>query len=116
MQTFAIGVAELELTEEPLDPTHIVAGTPVVSHRALHTSADGRIERGVWQITPGTVTDVEADEMFVVISGSATIELLTSGRSLTVGPGDVCVFAAGEHTRWTVHRTLRKVYQLTSDL
>jgi len=58
------------------------------------------------------VTDVEVDEVFVVLSGRATIEF-EEGRILEVGPGDVAVPPEGAATRWTVHETLRKVYQIT---
>lgn len=64
-------------------------------------------------ITPGVVTDVEADELFVVLSGRATIEV-EGGPTLVVGPGDVAVLPEGAVTRWTVHETLRKVYQITA--
>ncbi|HEY1488031.1 MAG TPA: cupin domain-containing protein [Micromonosporaceae bacterium] len=113
MTSFSTAVTDLELYDEPLDAGQIVTGAPVVSHRLISESDDKRVLRGVWQITPGVVTDTEDDEMFVVIFGSATIELLDAGRTLQVGPGDVCVFAEGERTRWTVHQTLRKVYQIT---
>jgi uncharacterized cupin superfamily protein len=55
---------------------------------------------------------VEADEVFVVLSGRATIEV-ENGPTLEVGPGDVAVLPEGTVTRWTVHETLRKVYQST---
>jgi uncharacterized cupin superfamily protein len=111
MTSFATSAAGLQLIDEPREPGQIVSGDPRVSHRLL--TGDGPVQRGVWQITPGVVTDVEADEMFVVVSGSATIELLDRGTALTVAPGDVCVLAEGERTRWTIHETLRKVYQIT---
>jgi uncharacterized protein len=114
MSSFATAAADVTLYDEPLDESQIVSGNPIVSHRLLSESSDGRIQRGVWQITAGVVTDIEADEMFVVVSGSASIELLTAGRTIDVGPGDVCVFTEGERTRWTVHETLRKVYQITA--
>ena len=113
MTSFATTVSDLELFDEPLDAEQIVAGSPIVSHRLISESDDKRVLRGVWQITPGVVTDTEDDEMFVVVFGSATIELLDAGRTLDVRAGDVCVFAEGERTRWTVHETLRKVYQIT---
>lgn len=114
---FALAVADAVLTEDELDPARILAGDPRVSSAVLHESPaaapGGRtIERGVWEITPGVVTDVEADEMFVVLSGRATIEF-DYGRSLEIGPGDVAVLTEGAATRWTVHETLRKVYQIT---
>ena len=73
---------------------------------------DGAVSRGIWQIEPGVATDVEADEMFVVIEGRATIEI-EGGPTLEVGPGDVCVFDKGARTTWHVHERLRKVYQIT---
>ena len=54
-------------------------------------------------------TDLELDEVFVVLAGRATIEV-EDGPTLEVGPGDVGLYPAGTRTRWTVHETLRKVY------
>ena len=114
---FALAAADAVLTPDELDPEQIVSGEPRVASAVLHESAaaepGGRVvERGVWQITPGVVTDVEADEVFVVLSGRATIEF-QDGPTLEVGPGDVAVLPEGAVTRWTVHETLRKVYQIT---
>jgi len=111
--SFAAVVAELPLEPLPLDPETILAGEPETSIAVLDASPDGRVERGVWQITPGTVTDVEADELFVVVAGRATIEI-ADGPTLEVGPGSVGVLRAGDRTTWRVHETLRKVYQVTS--
>ncbi|MBR7835500.1 cupin domain-containing protein [Actinospica durhamensis] len=115
---FALEVADAVLTEYPLDPEQVLEGTPRVSSLTLHEAVDpatGRtVERGVWEITPGVVVDVEADELFVVLSGRATIAF-ADGPSLEVGPGSVAVLPEGAVTRWTVHETLRKVYQITSD-
>ncbi len=61
-------------------------------------------------MTPGVMTDVEADEVFVVVSGSATVEFGDGSQSLRLGPGDVVRLAAGAETVWTVSQTLRKVY------
>ena len=115
---FSLAVAEAELTPDELDPARVLAGDPRVAGAVLHESPaagpGGRtVERGVWEITPGVVADVEADEVFVVLSGRATIEFEGGGRTLEVGPGDVAVLPEGAVTRWTVHETLRKVYQIT---
>ena len=113
---FSLAVADVELTPDELDPAQVRAGDPRVAAAVLHRSAaepGGRVvERGVWEITPGVVADVEADEVFVVLSGRATIEF-ADGPTLEVGPGDVAVLPEGAVTRWTVHETLRKVYQIT---
>ncbi|MFE9426890.1 cupin domain-containing protein [Kitasatospora sp. NPDC006697] len=110
--SFAVYVPNAELEPDPLDPAQILAGTPEVTGKVLWESPDGRTIRGIWQITPGTVTDTEADEMFVVVSGRATIEI-EDGPVLEVGPGDVCVLKEGDRTVWTVHETLRKAYAIT---
>ena len=68
--------------------------------------------RGVWQITPGVVSDVEADELFVVISGRATVEI-DGGPTLELEPGVAGVLRAGDRTVWRIHETLRKVFQVT---
>lgn len=79
----------------------------------MSQSHDGLVARGIWQMTPGAATDVEADEVFVVLSGRATVAS-ADGTVLEVGPGDVAVLTEGAETTWTVHETLRKVYQVTS--
>ena len=113
MSSFAVHIADADLEPEPLDPDSILGGTPETTGVVLFESEDGRVTRGLWQCTPGRLTDVEVDEMFVVVSGRATIEF-EDGPSIDVGPGDVCVLEEGARTVWTVHETLRKVYQITS--
>lgn len=63
---------------------------------------------GVWEHTPGTSTDVEDDEAFVVLSGRATVRW--AGGELALAPGIVGRLSAGTETVWTVTETLRKVY------
>ena len=106
---YAADVAGLELEPWPLDPGQVVEGAPEVSGLVLY--ADDAVERGVWEHTPGVSTDVEADELFVVVSGRATIEF-EDGAVLEVGPGDVCLLPEGARTTWRVHETLRKVFQV----
>ncbi|QHA08286.1 DUF861 domain-containing protein [Streptomyces broussonetiae] len=110
--SFALHIPGADLEPEPLDPEQIVSGNPEVTGKVVWESSDGKQIRGIWQITPGVVTDTEADELFVVISGSATIEV-EGGPTLTVGPGDMAVLRAGDRTTWTVHETLRKAYAIT---
>ena len=111
-ESFVHRVADLELEPAPLDPATILAGSPEVSELVLDTSPDGRVVRGVWQITPGVVRDVEADELFVVVSGRATVEV-DGGPTLELEPGVVGVLRAGDRTVWRIHETLRKVFQMT---
>ncbi|MER5943847.1 cupin domain-containing protein [Streptomyces sp. NPDC001928] len=109
--SFVLHIPDAELEPEPLSREQIVSGTPEVTGKVVWESQDGRQVRGIWQITPGVVTDTEADELFVVISGSATIEV-EGGATLRVGPGDMAVLREGDRTTWTVHETLRKAYAI----
>ena len=97
------------LEPDPLDADQVVAGDPRTSAFVLAPTAHGE-ESGVWRCTPGTFADVEVEETFVVIEGRATIAF--DGARVDVGPGDVCVLAAGTETVWTVHETLLKGYRI----
>jgi len=70
----------------------------------------GGAETGIWELRDGAVLDTEVDEIFVVISGGATIKLLDEGRSVDVRTGDVMRLTAGTKTRWIVKDHIRKVY------
>jgi uncharacterized cupin superfamily protein len=110
--TFALHALDVPLVPGELDPSQVLAGAPAVTEAVLTETPDGRVVRGLWRITEGTVTDVEQDELFIVLEGRATIEV-EGGPTLDVGPGDVCVLESGAHTTWTVHEALRKVFQIT---
>ncbi|MCX4991679.1 MULTISPECIES: cupin domain-containing protein [unclassified Streptomyces] len=110
--SFAVHIPDAELEPEPLDPAQIVSGDPAVTGKVLWESADGKQLRGIWQITPGVVTDTEANELFVVVSGRATIEV-EGGDVIEVGPGDAAFLREGDRTTWTVHETLRKAYHIS---
>lgn len=73
------------------------------------------VEFGVWEMSEGTATDTEADEVFLVLSGSATIYFLDESRSLEICSGDLVRLGAGARTRWTVHEWLRKLYLTIPD-
>lgn len=92
--------------------TEIVAGTPSAGVTPLTTFAGA--ELGVWEMTAGTARDVEADEIFVVLAGDATVRF-TDGETIELRPGAVVRLSAGDHTEWQVRETLRKLYLAPSD-
>lgn len=98
--------APVELEDVPADDT--VSGSP--RQGVAELGAVGGAETGIWELRGGAVTDTEVDELFVVLSGGATIELLDEDRTVEVGPGDVMRLVAGTRTRWTVEDHIRKVY------
>jgi len=95
------------VTTEPIDSEQVEAGHPRSGFTALHD--DDLWSVGVWEHSTGTSTDVEVDEVFVVLAGRATIEIEGEG-ALNVGPGDIGILQAGAKTTWTVHEPLRKIY------
>lgn len=91
----------------PLPPGDVVDGAPLSGVRPL--SRIGPTEFGIWEMTPGVARDVEEDEVFVVLSGSARIDF-EDGQHLDLTAGSAVRLSAGERTTWTVHETLRKIY------
>ena len=65
-----IDVRTAPLEAYDLDASEIVDGSPETAE--LSVTKVGEAEVGIWEITPGTVTDVEKDEAFVVLSGEGT--------------------------------------------
>ncbi|MFT2817231.1 cupin domain-containing protein [Leifsonia sp. A12D58] len=96
----------LEYTAVPDDQR--AAGQPTTGYATLGEFNGSEI--GVWEMTPGAMTDVEADEVFIVLSGAASVDFTGTTESITLAPGDVGRLRAGQQTLWTVTETLRKVY------
>jgi uncharacterized protein len=104
---FAIDTLAVAIATDPLPSGLVDSGSPSAGTLEL---VAGEPEIGIWEHSPGTSTDVEADEVFVVLSGRATVEFIESGDEVLLYPGIVARFAAGTATRWIVTETLRKIY------
>ncbi|MCD2443278.1 cupin domain-containing protein [Agromyces sp. SYSU K20354] len=101
--------ASVALSHEPVPADQVVEGSPTTGYVALDESDAGEI--GVWEMTPGAMRDVEVDEVFVVLSGAATVEFEHPHSSpIVLAPGSVVRLDAGMKTIWTVRETLRKVF------
>lgn len=103
-----VHAAAVDLPHERVAAQQSVSGAPETGSTALGNF--GACEIGIWEMTPGVMTDVEADEVFVVLTGAATVEFTDGSPALQLGAGDVVRLAAGTETVWTVTETLRKVY------
>lgn len=102
-----VSATSMELEHSPVDAAQRVAGTPVVGVAELGVL--GEREYGVWEHSVGASSDVEVDEVFVVLSGAATVEF-EDGTAVGLGAGSVGRLRDGQKTVWTVTETLRKVY------
>ena len=99
--------AAVDLTHEPVAAGQVVEGAPTTGYAAL--GEFGGQEYGVWEMSVGAMSDVEEDELFIVISGSGEL-LLEGGETRPLEIGVVGRLEAGQRTVWTVTSTLRKVY------
>ena len=81
---------------------------PRVGERVLGDFAGTTV--GVWEIEPSISSDVEIDEVFVVLSGHATVQFEDGTPDLELVPGSVVHVRTGQKTRWIVRETLRKVF------
>lgn len=98
-------VSDLGLPLDPAsgDPSHARTST-----RRLDEINGTRV--GVWEVEVGHVEGSTGDEVFVIISGSATIHFPTTGESVEAGPGDIVRLRKDEWNVWEVHEKVRKVY------
>ena len=107
--------AFLALANTPLEafapkPTSI-EGNQQEASVALFTSADGRVEIGVWECTPGRFTaDRSASSEFChFISGK--IEMThADGSKVQLGAGDAIALPLGWTGEWQVIEQVRKLY------
>jgi uncharacterized cupin superfamily protein len=104
-----VAAATATVPLEPLPADQVVDGSPSAGVLVL----DERVGReiGVWEMTPGTATDTEVDEVFIVLAGSATVSFESpESPSIELVPGSVVRLTAGMRTTWVVRETLRKIY------
>ncbi|WP_016883631.1 MULTISPECIES: cupin domain-containing protein [unclassified Rhodococcus (in: high G+C Gram-positive bacteria)] len=99
--------ADLDYHRLP-DEQVIGDSVPMVGERVLGDFAGVTV--GVWEIEPSVSSDVEIDEVFVVLSGDATVQFDDGTPDLELGPGSVVHVRSGQKTRWIVRDTLRKIF------
>ncbi len=107
-----VAALDLALPLEPVPAAQVVAGTPSTGYVELPFPVGGgeALEVGVWEMTPGAMSDTEVDEVFVVIAGDATVTFADAALPpITLRPGAVVRLTTGMQTVWTVRETLRKV-------
>ncbi|MEJ7635220.1 cupin domain-containing protein [Aeromicrobium sp.] len=108
-RVLADDVRATPLTRSQVPSPEVVEGMPEVGTIDLATYRENEI--GIWEITAGTVTDVEADEVFLVLSGRGEVRF-EDDSVVPIQAGSLVRLHAGERTCWTIHETLRKVYFL----
>ncbi len=102
-----VNVFEAALDPYDLEPEEVFSGSPRTAERTI--TSIGEVEVGIWEITEGSVTDVEKDEAFVVLAGEGSVTF-ADGEVVDLAPGSLVRLHAGESTLWQIRSTLRKVY------
>jgi uncharacterized cupin superfamily protein len=90
-------------------PDEVVAGAPTTGATPITMLGGTGIEIGVWEMSAGTVRDVEVDEVFLVLAGRATIAV-DGAAPIAIAAGDLVRLTAGTATQWTVTEPIRKLY------
>ncbi|TDZ80132.1 hypothetical protein DE4585_03883 [Mycobacteroides salmoniphilum] len=101
-----VNAAACELSLEALTEG-VIAGQPTAAAEAIHSTWG--VEIGIWEMTPGAASDVEEDEIFVVLSGLGSIQH-DDGSVTPLHPGSLVRLYAGQRNTWHVVHTVRKVY------
>jgi uncharacterized protein len=105
--------AELELTELPQELQQPALSPQPVRTGAASLPGTPHLTSGIWEHSPGVSTDVEVEEVFVVVSGTGRIVLLDQPEEpvLELEVGTVVHLTEGARTRWEIDEPgLRKVY------
>ncbi|RKR73537.1 cupin domain-containing protein [Frondihabitans australicus] len=105
-------LAEIAPSLEDVDEANVISGSPQSGTHEIATLGD--VEVGVWEHTVGASSDVEVDEVSLIVAGSATVDFLDDAgavvETVELAPGLLLALHAGERTRWTVREPLRKLY------
>jgi uncharacterized cupin superfamily protein len=100
---------------EALGPVGVSAALETASRALLEPGRGGAVgvevgvEVGLWEAGPGTDTDTEADEVFLVLSGAGTVRF-EDGSELALLPGALVRLHEGDRTVWEITERLRKLY------
>ncbi|MBZ5738583.1 cupin domain-containing protein [Nocardioides mangrovi] len=92
------------LTDESHPGIWVDGGWPT-AHTALLAEVGGT-NVSVWEITDGVVSDIENDEVLLVLVGAGRLRF-EDGDTIELQPGACVRVRAGDRTEWTVLSTVR---------
>lgn len=92
-------------------PSRVIAGDPQTAELVLHV--DGRMECGIWEVTPGEFHSAKPDsgEVMHFATGAGSIEHPDGSRT-AIGPGVALALPPGWTGVWRVTETVRKSYTI----
>jgi uncharacterized cupin superfamily protein len=109
LQTASTGVGELP--EMLIEPSWIKEGNPVARGTIVTQSEDKKVSSGLWSCEPGKFEwTFSWDEFVHVLEGEVDITEDGTGKTVTLGPGDMAHFPLGMKTHWHVKKPVRKFF------
>lgn len=83
---------------------------PQLSTQEAFCAADGTVDTGTWQATPGRFARSIVDAEFChFVAGHASF-VTEEGQTFEFRAGDAAYFPPRTRGIWTIHETLRKTY------
>jgi uncharacterized cupin superfamily protein len=107
MSSESFPTAQLTLTHSALPEDKQISGSPTTGAHELFVT--DKVTVGVWEHSVGVSRDVEAEEVFVVLSGKGRV-FVEGGDVLELAPGVVGKLVPGAVTRWEIDEPIRKIY------
>jgi uncharacterized protein len=98
-------LASADVLDDPLDADGL--SEPLSTASRVLLAAD--VEVGLWEAGPGVDVDVEADEVFLVLSGAGTLTFEDNG-TIDLRAGVLVRLREGDRTTWEITERLRKLY------
>ena len=103
-------IAEARLLSSDIHTDAVEAdGVSAALSTASRALYEGGHEVGIWEAGPGTDTDVEVDELFLVLAGAGTVGF-EDGSVLELRPGVLVRLCQGDRTTWQITERIRKLY------
>lgn len=94
-----------DVQKEPIETD----GASAALATAAVSLSEGKGEIGLWEAGPGTDTDTEVDEVFLVLAGAGSVAF-EDGSAIDLRPGVLVRLHEGDRTTWTITERLRKLY------
>lgn len=98
-----------------LKPTSVTEGQAEASE-VLWTSANGKVQMGIWECSPGRFASDHSDtsEIVHIISGEVELQR-NDGELRRLGPGDALVLPRGWRGEWHIIQHVRKFWVVQYD-
>lgn len=107
---FFFDASSADLVMEPAPAEQVISGEPMTGF--IELGMWGGKEVGVWEMSTGVMSDVEVDEVCIILSGSGSVQRTIGSTTVhqDLKPGAVFELHEGEETIWTVNKSVRKIY------